>query len=921
MTNSRFPLYLTRTNAPLNSIVSNWVDALPGARIPIPRLEVLNNAVIAMLNAGIIQNLGLLYWGWTPGLTNTAVDFINPDIVYTINNPGGNALINNPYSGTKGNGTSGYYNCNIIPSAIPGVGLDTNSLWMYSQSDLGPVSPSLKTRECGASVDGFEWGWSEHTGSHAQFYAFATGGGLVSSAYGGGFKGFSRTSSGGGITCLDGAVMPWNGTVGGFPTGDFCLFRGGTSSTEYSQNSLFAVGAGGELTSAQWVVLNQIVLNMVLALGSYVTPPVPPIITPPNAFTNISYSSVTPSNWISSSGVIVVEGNPPADNSTPLQIASFIVSAGGSGYSTTPSVIITPSGAGLGAAATATVSAGVVTAITVTNAGTDYFPPPTVSFTGGGGSGATAVAVLTANTYYAQFPLTVALGQNRGTALTSTQTIVRPAELMWSDRCTSSGFAQNVNEIFPAIIQPSTGLICAPQFSSPTQAMYATACKLAWSLGWIPFNEPRDPNGNGWGDYAALAGFDTTGLSVIAAYPATGVGAVTVTAGGTGYATAPSVVFGGDGSGAAATATVSAGVVTAITVTNAGTGYTPGPVITITDSTGPGTGATATVTISGGSVTGFNITNAGAEYVTPVVTITGGGGSGATATATQTSGAITAMAVSAGGSGYPVPLTVSFTGGGGSGATATAYTASQVLTTDVNAFICPGILHRAYAVANANTVFNTPPYGTANGIVCLNTTILGLGRICDTTNPWGIAFDFEMDDSRGSTLILMTRNLYASMVAACVVGGVQMKCLFSMDPIVGGSGEYMDITPSNGYLFCLSSTETQSGPTSPGYTNIVAGGNPSGGMLAYLNAQYNIYAGPGGTTPINGANFLMQMIVGVPAITPDNALIARDFAIANGFSGVIIIGSFASPGGTGIGVNASGYNLAVEALLDISATY
>ena len=67
------------------------------------------------------------------------------------------------------------------------------------------------------------------------------------------------------------------------------------------------------------------------------------------------------------------------------------VTAGGSGYSGTPTVTI--SGNGSSATATATVAGNAVTAITVNNVGTGY-NQATVTISGGGGSGATAVAVI-----------------------------------------------------------------------------------------------------------------------------------------------------------------------------------------------------------------------------------------------------------------------------------------------------------------------------------------------------------------------------------------------------------------------------------------------------------------------------------------------------------------------------------------------
>jgi len=64
------------------------------------------------------------------------------------------------------------------------------------------------------------------------------------------------------------------------------------------------------------------------------------------------------------------------------------------------------------------------------------------------------------------------------------------------------------------------------------------------------------------------------------------VGVVTLTGGGNGYTSPPTVTFsGGGGSGASATATISNGVVTSVTIDNGGQGYASAPTVTFTSVT------------------------------------------------------------------------------------------------------------------------------------------------------------------------------------------------------------------------------------------------------------------------------------------------------------------------------------------------
>ena len=158
---------------------------------------------------------------------------------------------------------------------------------------------------------------------------------------------------------------------------------------------------------------------------------------------------------------------------------------------------------------------------------------------------------------------------------------------------------------------------------------------------------------------------------------------ITVTAGGSGYATVPTVVIQGDGTGATATAVLTGNAVTSITIATAGRGFSFA-VAKITG--GGGTGATATVqlgsteipslqqaveaTAVSGTVDRIVVTTGGIDYVSgDVVVVLEGDGEGATASATiNSAGTVTGVSITNPGSGYTfVNATVSQTIGSGTG--------------------------------------------------------------------------------------------------------------------------------------------------------------------------------------------------------------------------------------------------------------
>lgn len=95
---------------------------------------------------------------------------------------------------------------------------------------------------------------------------------------------------------------------------------------------------------------------------------------------------------------------------TPGIVSGFTGLVGGAGYTSAPTVTIS-GGGGTGATATATVTGGVVTAVTLDTVGSGYTTVPTVNIIGGGGAGASVTATIyTALTEVGMVPATLTSG-------------------------------------------------------------------------------------------------------------------------------------------------------------------------------------------------------------------------------------------------------------------------------------------------------------------------------------------------------------------------------------------------------------------------------------------------------------------------------------------------------------------------------
>lgn len=165
---------------------------------------------------------------------------------------------------------------------------------------------------------------------------------------------------------------------------------------------------------------------------------------------------------------------------------------------------------------------------------------------------------------------------------------------------------------------------------------------------------------------------------------------VSLTSGGSGYVSAPTItVFGGHGFGAVVTATVANGSVTSVQVVNPGVGYIVGDIVqTLFSGGGGGTSAELTAGLGGAGVSEAIVLAGGSGYlVAPTVGFVGGSGAGATATANLTGGVVTSITVTASGAGYVIAPIVTFTpvsGGSGAQARAVLFPSSVAVINVVN---------------------------------------------------------------------------------------------------------------------------------------------------------------------------------------------------------------------------------------------
>ena len=580
------------------------------------------------------------------------------------------------------------------------------------------------------------------------------------------------------LSILTGAILTTNGTTatitgGGItpgtpaaPTGELILSTNTGSSLTLDSPLNLTPGSTATATATIANGSGSLASITLTAPGSgYVTPPLVTITGGgPNAsgatanatinsagqVTGLVFTGYVPSASLSTSGITIPNG--------------VTVTAGGSGYTSAPTVTFS-GGGGSGAQATATITGGQVSAITVTSPGGGYTSAPTVQINGGGGKGATATAIiLTGGTGYTQAP-TVQIAPPDVQAAAVAQLVVLPdgtlsgalQEIDLTAGGQGSGYrfptvpvtiegngtgataVANVNTTTGQVTgivltNPGTGYTSPPTITiaPPVQTAGATAtfnaqtgtvtgfANVVTGEGYLaPPTVTITPSDNGFdGGATAIATVSNGQVSVALTGPisqisTSGVAAVTIGTGGAGYSSTspPNVGISpsdGNGSGATAVAVVNAstGAVTAIIVTNPGSGYDAAPVITIDPPPlgVSGVQATATATIDTG----------GSGYVnTPNVTLVGGGGTFTSATATLVGGVVTAITV-VGATGYTSPPTVKIDSPAPPGTLAVA---TAFLMLGGAGYTAPPIISISPPTAPATIPVGTATFNPANGTI------------------------------------------------------------------------------------------------------------------------------------------------------------------------------------------------------------
>jgi len=233
--------------------------------------------------------------------------------------------------------------------------------------------------------------------------------------------------------------------------------------------------------------------------------------------------------------------------------------SGGTGYTSAPTIVITPAtnDAGTGASATITQSGGVLNTLTITNNGNNYNTLPTITLTGGGLPGViTAYTGLTGGTNYA-LPPTLSVSGGGGAGFTGSTTLTSTT-VSSSFTITSGGTGYVVGDTLNFNYTGTGGGSGVIATVGTVSSGVITGITLTNAGSGFTLKAPI---------IASITSTAGTGAVITCSLVATSVGSLVITNGGSNYSSAPTFVFTpvSGGSGASATPTINLGTAGVIT--------------------------------------------------------------------------------------------------------------------------------------------------------------------------------------------------------------------------------------------------------------------------------------------------------------------------------------------------------------------
>ncbi len=226
----------------------------------------------------------------------------------------------------------------------------------------------------------------------------------------------------------------------------------------------------------------------------------------------------------------------------------------GSGYTSLPTIVITPAPGdlGFGAIAVATSNAGAIATVTTTSGGTNYSALPTATFSGGGSPGViTGYSALVGGSGYALPPtlsVTAASGSNFAGYTTLTATTVSSTFTI-----TNGGTGYAVNDVLNFDYTGTGGGSGVVAKVGAVTGGVITSITLTSAGSGFTLKAPT---------VSSITSTSGSGAVITCALNASSVGSIVITNGGSNYNNAPTFVFtpASGGTGASATPTINLGV-------------------------------------------------------------------------------------------------------------------------------------------------------------------------------------------------------------------------------------------------------------------------------------------------------------------------------------------------------------------------